>query len=101
WRDAVADPSPLSPPSCRWPADGLPAAFLASGDQAPEHRPVGEAVARGQVGGVALHALPHRLARRHVEAGDLALAPDDGRELAVDRARDVNDDTGVVHSPVP
>src|SRR3989454_9825360 len=70
-------------------------------DEAPEHRAVLEAVALGVLGGVLLHALADRVARRHVEAGHLTLVADQPGDLPVDRVGDVDDDVGLVHAPVP
>src|SRR5206468_100830 len=65
------------------------------------HHAVLEAVALGVLGGVLLHALADRVARRHVEAGHLTLVADQPGDLPVDRVGDVDDDVGLVHAPVP
>src|SRR5262245_16866164 len=64
---------------------------LSPSDQAPEHRAVREPVAGRQLRGLALHALADGVAVGHVEAGHLALVPNERVDLPVDRVRDVHD----------
>src|SRR5437870_1149850 len=56
---------------------------LPPSDQAPERRPVREAVALRELGRALLHALLDGLSRRHVEAGHLALVADQRGDLLV------------------
>src|SRR5262249_52213414 len=74
---------------------------LAPRDEAAEDRAGLEVGAGGVVRRVTLHALADGLARRHIEAGDLALMPDQRSDLPVDGAAHVHDDLRLVGAPEP
>src|SRR2546428_571319 len=70
-------------------------------DEAPEHRAVLEAVALGVLGGVLLHALADRVARRHVEAGHLTLVADPPGFPPGDPVRGAAHEAGLDPTPIP
>src|SRR5262245_56886233 len=70
-------------------------------DQATEHRAVPKRVILGERRRALANPLADRLARGHVEAGHLALVAHEGRDLALDRIRDVDDHVRLVGAPVP
>src|SRR5215475_400228 len=88
------------PGACRSPTE-ISLRSLAPRDEPPEYRPVLEVIAGRIVGGIALHALADGLARRHVEAGDLALVAHEGGDLPVDGAAHIHDDLRLVGAPEP
>src|SRR5215813_3078568 len=85
------------------PSYSLDQSVMASAprDEAAEDRAVLEVVAGGIVRRVALHALADGLARRHIEAGDLALMPHQRRDLPLDRVTHIHDDLRLVGAPEP
>src|SRR5215470_6450746 len=70
-------------------------------DETAEIRAVVEVVSGGGISRVALHALADGLARRHVEAGDLALMPHERGDLPLDGVTHVDDDLRLVGAPEP
>src|SRR5690242_5441845 len=70
-------------------------------EQATKHRAVLKSVAvRGRRRAL-LQSLAHRLTRRHVESGQLALVAHERGDLPLDAVGDVDDDVRLIGAPVP